>query len=109
MKMRKTIWALVFAMLLITVAAGVQAQEQGASSSAPIAPLPPVGSSGAEGGGKPPVAAARGVSGPSDPMSYDPSQVTPPDDNTLSGAQQFGLGSWIMRATFSILPFPFPV
>lgn len=92
MKMRKTIWALAFALLLMATAVGVQAQGQGAPSSAPSAPLPPMDSSGAGGGGKPPVAAARGVSGPSDPMSYDPSQVTP-DDNTLSGAQQFGLGS----------------
>jgi hypothetical protein len=92
MKLRKTIWALAFALLLCVTEGGVQAQNQGAPSAAPIAPLPPVNTSGAGGNGKPPAAAARGVSGPSDPVSYDPSQVTP-DDNTLSGAQQFGLGS----------------
>jgi hypothetical protein len=92
MKLRETIWALAFVLLFCATAVRAQSQDQGSQPVTPIAPFPPADSIGSGGRGKPPAAAARGVSSGSDSGSYDPSQVLP-DDNTLSGAQFFGVGS----------------
>src|ERR1700686_190581 len=91
MKLPDTIRALAVVLALCAATANAQAQNQDSQSASPASPLPPA-SSGGGGGNKAPVGAARGVSPASDPQPYDPAQVLP-DNNTLSGAQQFGLGS----------------
>jgi hypothetical protein len=91
MKVRDTIWALVAVLVLCATIVHAQDQKQDPLTASPISPLPPIdlGKSGRS--GKAPIGAARGVSAANDPQPYDPAQVLP-DDNTLAGAQQFGLG-----------------
>jgi hypothetical protein len=93
MKLWKTSWTLVVALVLSTTGAFAQDQKQDSSPIDPNAPLQPLDSnpSGVY-SNKPPIGAARGVSAPFDPQPYDPSQVTP-DQNTLAGAAPFTLGS----------------
>ena len=86
-----TTW--VIGLAILTGGLNVRAQAQAPATQAPSAPNP--SPSPASQGANPrsgAAGAARGVSGPSDRDSYDPSQVTP-DTNTLAGAQQFGVGS----------------
>jgi hypothetical protein len=93
MKMREISWALVVALVLCTTAAFAQDQKQDTSPIDPNAPLQPLDTSPSGGyANKPPIGAARGVTGPYEPQPYDPSQVTP-DQNTLAGAAPFTLGS----------------
>jgi hypothetical protein len=88
MKMRqKSIWvtaAFVVAAMLGVRSARAQSQKSGAPSSTNP------GSSSGYGGM--PVPAARGVGSAYDAQPYDPAQVEP-DTNTLSGAENFGVGS----------------
>jgi hypothetical protein len=79
MKLRQILCGLaLFAMIGVAAA---RAQSQNPNSAGP-------------GGGynQRPAPAARGVSPTTDPLPSDPSQVTP-DNNTLSGAQMYGVGS----------------
>jgi hypothetical protein len=93
MKLRKTSWALVVALVFYAAAAFAQDQKPDTSPIDPNAPLQPLDASPSGGyANKPPIGAARGVTGPFDPQPYDPSQVSP-DENTLAGAAPFTLGS----------------
>jgi hypothetical protein len=93
MKLWKTSWILVVALVLCTAGAFAQDQKQDTSPIDPNAPLQPLDSNPSGGySNKPPIGAARGVSAPFDPQPYDPSQVTP-DQNTLAGAAPYTLGS----------------
>lgn len=92
MKLRDTICALTVALLFCASIVHAQSQQQGSQSSTPLSPLPPMDSGGSNDSGKAPVGVARGISDSDGPAPYDPSQVLP-DNNTLAGAQLFGLGS----------------
>jgi hypothetical protein len=95
MNLWKTIRALVVALALCATAAYAQDQNQGTSPIDPNAPLQPLDATSPTSAvypNKPPIGAARGVTAPYDPQTYDPSQVTP-DQNTLAGAAPFTLGS----------------
>ena len=69
-----------------------QGDKQDPRSVNPINPLPPSDAGATANFGGKPVPAARGVSTPYSPQSYDPAQAEP-DTNTLSGAEVFGVGS----------------
>jgi hypothetical protein len=96
MRLRQSSWILAIA--LIARAGGLQAQDQkpaGQSAAQPSgssAPILPMNSGLGPGYAKPPIPAARGVSSDYDSNAFDPSDVTP-DQNTLAGAQTFGMGS----------------
>jgi hypothetical protein len=92
MKLRDTILALPVVLLLCATMVHAQAQNQDSQPASPVSPLPPMDSGGGNGSGKTPFAAARGVSPAYDPEPISNAQLLP-DNNTLSGAQQFGLGS----------------
>src|ERR1700719_1013876 len=89
MKLRDAIWTLAIALALC--ATGVRAQNQKLNSPS-ASPLPPMDSSAGSGSGAAPVGAARGVTPANDSQPIGHAQLLP-DNNTLSGAQQFGLGS----------------
>src|SRR6202051_2891150 len=87
-KRQKSMWMtapFVFAPMSSLCAARAQNQK----SSDPTSSTNPGSSSGY---GGLPVPAARGVGGAYDAQPYDPAQVEP-DTNTLSGAENFGVGS----------------
>jgi hypothetical protein len=94
MKLRQTSWILVAGLLLSGTVAFAQDQKQ--DQTAPIdlnAPMQPLDTPATvPGGNRPPVGAARGVSEPFDPQTYDPAQVAP-DTNTLAGLAPITLGS----------------
>ncbi len=97
MNLWKTIRALAVALAFCATAAYAQDQNQPISPLDPNAPLQPLETtptptSSAIYPSRPPIGAARGVTGPYDPQTYDPSQVTP-DQNTLAGAVPFTVGS----------------
>jgi hypothetical protein len=92
MKVREKCWTLVVALVFCATAAFAQDQKQDTSPIDPNAPLQPLDTSPSSKYPNKPVGAARGVIGPYDSQSYDPSQVTP-DRNTLAGATPFTLGS----------------
>ncbi len=94
MKALKTSWALGAALVLCASAAIAQDQKQDTSPIDPNAPLQPLDTTprGDATPNRPPAGAARGIEPSSDPQPYDPAQVTP-DQNTLSGASPFTLGS----------------
>ena len=96
MNLRKSNWTLVVALALCATVAIAQDQKQDTSPidpNAPLQPLPPLDTSPSGGNAnKPPIGAARGVTGPYDPQPYDPAQVTP-DQNTLAGVAPLTLGS----------------
>jgi hypothetical protein len=93
LKWHKKIWVLPIAVGFCLAAVRAQNQTpnqtQDQRSVNPTVPMAPLDTSS---GGKAPVPGARGVSGPDDYSSYDPSQVVP-DTNALSGAALFGVGS----------------
>jgi hypothetical protein len=93
MRLWETSWTLIVILVLCATGAFAQDQKQDTSPIDPNAPLQPLNTSPSLGyPNKPPIGAARGVSAPFDPQSYDPSQVTP-DQNTLAGVTPFTLGS----------------
>ncbi len=93
MKLRVTIWTLGLALAGCATAARAQVQDQNSQSQDPSGQYPATSSTGSAGTNrKMPAGAARGVSGPNDLQSNDPSQVAQ-DRNTLAGAQFLGLGS----------------
>src|ERR1700687_2480842 len=93
MNSRQKIGTLVVALVLCASGAFAQDQKQDNSLGDPNTPLQPLNATPAGGyANKPPVGAARGVEGPYDPQTYDPSQVAP-DQNTLAGAAPFTIGS----------------
>ncbi len=93
MKHRTTSWIFVVALALCANVAIGQDQKQETSPIDPNAPLQPLDATPGLGyPNEPPIGAARGVTAPFDLQPYDPSQVTP-DQNTLSGAVPFTLGS----------------
>ncbi len=92
MKSREKIWALAVALAFCVTTVYAQSQNQKPQSADPSAPIPPSSSPLGQGYGGRPAPAARGVSPAYEPQPYDPSQVTP-DENTLAGAQLFGVGS----------------
>jgi len=93
MNSRQKKGSLLVALMLCATGAFAQDQKQGASPIDPNAPLQPLdANSGVGYANKPPVGAARGVTAPFDPQTYDPSQVTP-DQNTLAGAAPITLGT----------------
>jgi hypothetical protein len=92
MKVRETTWALAVAVALSIAAANAQDQPQSTQQTGSSAPIQPLNSGLGPGYSKPPAAAGRGFSPEYDPQPYDLSQVTP-DQNTLAGAEYFGLGS----------------
>ena len=84
---------LIVVLALSATGALAQDQRQDTSPIDPNAPLQPLNPSPSlEHPNRPPIGAARGVSAPSDPQPYDPSQVAP-DQNTLAGVTPFTLGS----------------
>jgi len=85
-------WAVIAAVALCATVASAQDQKQGAPPVDPNAPLQPLDTGPNNGSTNQPIGAARGVNGPYDSQTYDPSQVTP-DRNTLAGATPFTLGS----------------
>jgi hypothetical protein len=94
MKLRNTSkWkAVVVAMATTLTFSAVRAQNQGSTPMTPIPPISSPNSSGSGGYGGAPLPAARGVSSAYGAQAYDPSQVVP-DNNTLSGAENLGVGS----------------
>ena len=92
MKLNKTIWALVVALVICVPAIRAQNQREDPQGVTPSTPIPPMSSGESGGSGKKPVPAARGVSSPSASQPEDPAQFEP-DTNTLSGAEAFGVGS----------------
>ena len=89
MKLRDAIWALAIALALCATGVGAQNQKLNSPSASP---LPPMDSGAGSGSGAAPVGAARGVTPANDSQPIGHAQLLP-DNNTLSGAQQFGLGS----------------
>lgn len=95
MKAWKISGTLSLALLLCVSAAKAQDPKQGmppVDPNAPIQPLDTTVGGASQPASQPPIGAARGLDAPSDPQTYDPSQVTP-DQNTLSGFESFTLGS----------------
>ena len=92
MTWRKTIGLLTITLIFCVTGGRAQDQQPGAQSTGPIFPTPPSSTGGASGYNRPPTPAARGVSSENDPQD-DQSTEAIPDMNTLSGAQQFGLGN----------------
>ena len=92
MKLRNSNWTLVAALALCATAAFAQDQKQDTSPIDPNAPLQPLDTRPSGGYANKPIGAARGVTAPFDPQTYDPAQVAP-DQNTLAGAAPFTLGS----------------
>ncbi len=92
MKLRQIILVLCIALAISVTAVRAQDSKQNPQQADPSAPIPPMNSGLGGGYQKPPTGAARGVGTTYDPQPYDPSQVTP-DQNTLAGAEMFGVGS----------------
>ena len=92
MKLRKTILAFCIVPVICVIAVRAQDQKQNSQQTGPSAPIPPLNSGPGGGYARPPAPAARGVSSPNDLQPSDPAQVTP-DQNTLAGAEFFGVGS----------------
>ena len=89
----KAVWmvaAVAMAMTLSLSAAHGQTQKGDATN--PLPPIAPTNSGANSGSGGMPVPAARGVSSAHGTETYDPAQVEP-DTNTLSGAENFGVGA----------------
>jgi hypothetical protein len=84
--------AAAFAIAATLSLSAVRAQNQKSGAMNPIPPVSSTNPGASSGFGGMPVPAARGVSSPYDAQPYDPSQVQP-DTNTLSGAENFGVGS----------------
>jgi hypothetical protein len=91
MKLRNKILALCIAPVICV---GVTRAQDSRQTSQQTDPSAPPANSGLGGGySKPPAAAARGVANSADPdQPYGSAQLLP-DQNTLSGAQNFGVGS----------------
>jgi hypothetical protein len=94
MKMRaKSMWmAAAVAIVAMLSLSAVRAQNQNGGAMQPVPPMSSTSPAASGGYGGTPVPAARGVASPYDAQPYDPSQVQP-DTNTLSGAENLGVGS----------------
>jgi hypothetical protein len=89
MKSQKIVLGIAVSVALCFTAAHAQDQKSDPQSGSPSAPSD---SGASDNYGKKPAAVARGVSQSYSPQSYDPTQVQP-DTNTLSGAENLGVGS----------------
>ncbi|HEV2521478.1 MAG TPA: hypothetical protein VGT24_03780 [Candidatus Acidoferrales bacterium] len=92
MKAHETTGALTVILFFCVSSVFAQDQKKDVQQADPSGPIQPLNSDLSGGYGKAPAGAARGVSAPYDSQTYDPSQVTS-DQNTLAGAEYFGLGS----------------
>jgi hypothetical protein len=94
MKMQKKsmCMAAAFAVAATLSPSAVRAQNQKSGTSNPVPPISSTSPGASSGFGGTPVPAARGVGSAYDAQPYDPAQVEP-DTNTLSGAENFGVGS----------------